>query len=703
MAVLQKLRGWGIVLSILVALPLLLFILDPSQIQNALQSVSSKYDVGVINGKSVSYTAFQNDIDYYTRLNELMTGSSSLNEQQQAEIRNAAWQALLDKYLFIETAREAGINVGNAEIIDLTSGESVSPLIAQNPVFAGEDGTFSKDALMNFLSGMDNDESGSVSFYWNYLQNAIVTSQYYNKYNALFAASNFQNALMTRKAIEENNTTSDIEYVMVPHGYANDSTIVVSDSEIKAFYNSHKDFFKQKASRDIEYVVYQVKPSSKDLDEESDRFTMLYDEFASTDNLRAFLQRNSDTQYSDYYYKAGELSSVNADVEKFVAANTTGTSPIISSGNNFYAARIIETAQLPDSAYVRHILLRGADADAQADSLLGVLRKGGDFATLATLHSADQNSAADGKAGNIGWLTQNMMIPGFEGVFSAKAGAPYVINTQYGTHVVEVTRFTKPVLKKKVAIFQKETLPSQETFNEYYNLANRFATLATGSTKNFHAAVDSMAKVQNAIAGTYSHPLTISEDTESYGAIGHAKEVTRWAFDNKPGKVSNIITVDNNYFFIATVKAAHKEGYATVEEAAPVIKNQLYQEKYAENRAAEVAAKIKGLDSMEAVAEALGTSVSTQSGVAFGARASYSMEPKFVGAVAAAPQGAVCGPVAGSIASYVFKVTSRDNGSFYTEEDAKSAYSQMAAYASQMLVSVMADDADVKDNRARFF
>ena len=48
MAVLEKLRGWGIVLSILVALPLLLFIIDPSQIIQTVQSVSSKYDVGKI-------------------------------------------------------------------------------------------------------------------------------------------------------------------------------------------------------------------------------------------------------------------------------------------------------------------------------------------------------------------------------------------------------------------------------------------------------------------------------------------------------------------------------------------------------------------------------------------------------------------------------------------------------------------------------
>ena len=53
MAVLEKLRGWGIVLSILVALPLLLFIIDPSQIIQTVQSVSSKYDPSTMWARSM--------------------------------------------------------------------------------------------------------------------------------------------------------------------------------------------------------------------------------------------------------------------------------------------------------------------------------------------------------------------------------------------------------------------------------------------------------------------------------------------------------------------------------------------------------------------------------------------------------------------------------------------------------------------------
>lgn len=694
MAVLQKLRGWGIVLSLLVALPLLLFIIDPSQIMQTVQSVSSRNNVGKIGNKPVSYMDFQQDVDRFQNIAEIMTGNSASGEEAQKQARDAAWQDNIDRYLFVPAAEAAGIQVGKEEMLDLTAGESVSPIIANNPYFVDETGAFAADRLRDFIDAVNSGNADPrFSAYWEYLQNAIKTGQFYTKYNALFTASNYENPLMLEKAIEGNNNTADVEFVMVPLGYAVDSTVVVSDKEIRDYYNAHKDFFKQQASRDIEYAVFEVVPSEQDIAAEGENFTKLYDEFAAAENVRAFLQRNSDRQWSDTYYKTGELNSVNRDIEAFVSANNAGTSPIIQSGETFYAARIVETAQVPDSVYVRHIMLRGADAQHLADSLLGVVNKG-NFSTLAALYSDDKGSNDGGELGNIGWLTQNYMIPGFESVITAKVGAPYQIKTQYGTHIVEVTKTTKPILKKKVAIFEKEALASKETFNTYYNKANRLATLSAGKIENYHAAIDSV--------GAYSHPQTISEATDTYGSIDHAKEVTRWAFDNKPGKVSNIITVDNNYFFVVAVKDAHQEGIAELKEVSEGIRNNLYSEKYAAKRAADIAGEIAGMTDLQAIAEKYGTTVSTQDNVAFAAM-SRSLDPKFVGAIAAAPEGELCGPVAGTIGVYVFKVTGRETGSYYTEDDAKQYRAQMTNYTTQMLIPVMMQDADVEDHRARFF
>ncbi|MCR5018814.1 MAG: SurA N-terminal domain-containing protein [Bacteroidales bacterium] len=691
MAVLEKMRGWGIVLSILVAVPLLMFVIDPSQVMQTIQSTSSKYDVGKIGGQKVTYTEFQNDVDRFTKIGEVLGGGVT-GEQQQKQAREAAWQNLLDRNLFVKNARAAGINVGKDEMHDLINGDMVSPIIAG--LFSDANGEFSNDAFLGFLEQVEMDESGRLGLVWNYLQNSVNTAQYYQKYNALFTASAYQNSLELNTMIAENNNTANVEFVMVPLSFIPDSTVVVSDREIKDFYNANKErMFKQNASRTVEYVVYEVTPSEEDIEDQNNSFAALWDEFATTDNLRSFMQLNSDRSYSEHWYKAGELNSVARELEAYVADHATGTSPVVMSGNTLYAARIVASAQVPDSVQVCHIMLR-ADQKALADSILSVV-KPGNFAELAEKHSLDQSNRFNGEAGNLGWMTQNSLLPGFEAAFTAKAGKPFIANTEYGIHVVEVVKTTAPVAKKQVAIFEKEIVPSSATHNTTYNQASRLAALAAGKLASYTAAVDSM--------GVYSHSLTISEATESYGAISHAKEITRWAFDNKAGKVSNVITVDNKYFFVVAVKEAEKEGYAPLQKVAGDIKNRLYAEKYAEKRASEVAAEIAGLTSLEEIAEKLETSVSTQNDVAFSAMSSRSLDPKFLGAIASAKDGEICGPVAGSYGVYVFRVTERNTGAYYTEDDARSYQRQLQSYTAQMILPTMMEEDGTKDNRARFY
>ena len=218
--------------------------------------------MGKIGKKSVSYTDFQTEVDRFSRINELMSGNTSSSEQQQQQIRDAVWQRLVDENLFIKNAQAAGINVGKDEIMDLTNGENVSPVMAS--LFVDENGVFSNDRLVSFLQSVEEGDENAKAI-WAYLQEQLVTNQFYTKYNALFMNTNVENALQVNKAIADNNTTADVDFVMVPFSYVTDSTIVVSDKEIKDFYDNHKKFFEQKATRDIEYVVFQVVPSAEDI------------------------------------------------------------------------------------------------------------------------------------------------------------------------------------------------------------------------------------------------------------------------------------------------------------------------------------------------------------------------------------------------------------------------------------------------------
>ena len=699
MAVLQKIRvRFGLAISIIIALALLSFIIDPGTLQSALQTMSSKYDVGKINGKSISYTDYVDEVEKFSKINEMLTGSSAQNEEAQASIRDAAWQNLVDKYMFIKSAKDAGIVVGEQELVDLTTGDNPSPVISQ--LFVDEYGNFDPQNVVEFVRSIPVDQTGQYQALWDYVQNTVYTQQYYSKYAALFNNSDIQSPLMLRRSIEDNNTTANVDFVMVPFGFDNDTTIVVTADEVKEYYNNHKKFYQQDASRDIEYVVYEVVPSEADINAALEDVNGLYEEFSTTDNMRNFLTRNSDRALSTYWYKPGELATISSEIDQFAFDNASvaGTvSPVIRDGDVFYVARVMEAAPRSDSVYVKHILLQDENAAATADSLVQVLKKGGvAFSDLAAQYSVDQGSIDNGEFGAIGWMTQNYMIQGMESVLDAKINEPFVLNSIYGTHVVLVTEKTRPILMKQVAILEKDAVASRETFNDFYAKANKFANIAAGGYDNFRAAVDTM--------GVYAHPLNnVKEGTSSFGSIDNAREVTRWIFDAKKNAVSNIITVNNNYFFIVALKDIHKEGIAPVQEVVSDIRDVVYLDKLAVKMTEDVAQQIQGLTTIEDVAEKLNTSVSTSTDVTFSSLSSQSIDPKFLGAIAAAPEKQLCGPVAGTIGVYVFEVTSRDTGAFYTEDDVKNLKLQMNQYNAQMIIPVMEEATSTKDNRARFY
>ena len=659
MAVLETIRvKLGILITVLIAVALLSFIIDPSTLQSVSSSMSSKYDVGEINGKSVSYNDFQAEVEKFTTINEIMSGSTTQNEQQQISIRNAAWQSLVDKYLFVKNANAAGLHVGDEEMVAIISGTIASPVFTQNPAFCDQNGVFSPALVSEFLSYMESDQTGRLQLYWNYLVESAQAQQYHAKYMSLFTQSNITNDLMLTNEIAENNNTFDVDFVMVPFGYTKDSTVVVSDNEIKKYYDNHKKFFKQPASRDIEYVVFEVVPSVEDIAAANQALVDVYEEFASAENMKSFLLANSDRQYDNHWYKEGELKTVSKAVNEYAFSGKKGVSEVLQNNESFYAVRVMEEAMVPDSVYVKYVPANVANVD----SLLNVAEPM--------------------------WLAQT---PGFENLMTAKKNSKVTVNN----FVFEVLNTTKPVAKKKIAVLEKKAVPSKETVNAAYTKANTLSVKSAGKYDKFQTAC--------AEEGVYAHPVNkMLEGADRLGSIEHTKEVTRWAFDAKVGEVSNIITVDNNYFIIAALKGARKEGYTDLKEVSSQINNLLYNEKLGEKKAAEVAEKIAGLGSMEAIAEALGTSVSSKEGVAFSSLTSQGLDPKFIGAASVAEDGVISGPVVGNLGVYVYKVTGRDSGSFYTEDDAKARDAQMTMYSTQVLLPVMMEDA-VKDNRARFF
>ena len=683
MAVLEKIRvKFGILITVLVALALLFFIIDPTTLNNFRQMVSNDNKVGEMAGKSISYKDFYQEFDQLSKIAE-MSGQNVNDEQAQAALRDAAWQEIFDENVFYPAAKKAGIVVSDAEMYDLTQGSQISPVLLQQGMFADENGNFNRAALAQFIQTLDADETGNSAAYWDFLEGQIYKAQLYAKYSSLVGSSVFQNKVEKERAIKENNVTADVDYVMVNVPFEQDSTIKVTPDEVKAYYNARKENFKQNANRDIKYAVFEVVPSEEDINATKEEFDGLYEEFKTADNLKNFIALNSDAKWDTYYYKASQLESM-PELKAIFNAGKEVTSEIAADGNSFMAARVADRAVMSDSAHVYYTAV-ALDQEAAADSILNVVRTKG-----------------ASELQEIGWLTQEMAdaygIPELKQTLSSadKALKIKVLNAQ-AWFIVYVAERTAPVAKVQFASLVKNIIPSETTYTDYMIKATELCDKA-------QAKGHKLAEVAEAENIQLIPAEKLTEDVRSLGQCENAREVIRWVFDKKTkvGSVSDVIVADNKYYFVATVDRIRKEGTVDLRDVAKDIRLVLSTEKKVAQMKDEVAQKIAGCQTIEDVAAKLGESVSKNTGVSFGSQFQQ-LDGKFVGALANAQEGKLTGPVAGEVGVYVFQVSNRTEGNFYSETDAQTAATQKGGFQAQMLQSVLSEQAKIKDNRARFF
>ena len=488
-----------------------------------------------------------------------------------------------------------------------------------------------------------------------------------------------------RRAIEANNITSDVDFIMTTVGFSDDSTLNVTSNDIRQYYNKHKEQLKQTANRDIEYVMYEVVPSQGDIDEQRAAFETLVAEFADSENPRNFISLNSDTRWSETYLGRDDIPEAFRDYAFPARGVKVGpVSDISQDGNVLSAVRVADRKVMPDSVYVWYELFDPTDM-AKADSVVAVINAGRSYEDLHEM----------------GWMTQAYNeannFTEFNAVFDVPVGKALAVRLSaiQAVAVLKVTDRTKPGERVKLATLTKNITPSDETYRDFLMEATMLADKSDGKYDNFTAAVR-----EEDLPVTPASRIT--QGTRRIGTVDNAREVVSWAFDAKEGQVSDVITVDNKYYFVVALTKARKEGYVPIEDVSTDIYNVLAMEKRLQIAADDVQAKTQGLGTLEQRAEALGTTVSHQSGVSFGS-ASAALDPAFIGAVAAAPKGKICGPVKGQIGVYLFQVLDSEAGAYYTEDDVALRASQEAQYRQQYLSTVMAEEADVKDNRARFY
>lgn len=716
MAALQTIRDrGGLLVSIVIGLALVAFIVGDALSSGSSMFNSERNQVGEIAGEGVSITDYQNKVIQQEEMLKAMNGITALNEDQQTMLRNNIWQQMIMEKLMSKEYEELGLTVSSEELYDVLLGDNMTP--AMHQLFADpKTGTVDKERARMIVKQIletplnpNSPEYGAMltqKNYWLNMERETFDSRLLNKYGILLAKGMYVTDEQAKSNAEGNATKTDISYIVKNYSSIDDSSINISNNEIKEYYNNNQARFRQNESRRIVYVNFDIEPSGEDFSETTQSVRELTGEFAASNEPMEFVNLSSEVKADMNYYKKEEIT--NDSLANFLFNNHSEVFGPYFENNAYKISRVGDVKMLPDSVRARHILISPQNnnykqAKATADSLANLLRKGADFEELALNNSADQNSAING--GDLGWFNQKMMVQPFsDSVFFAKKNDIKVVLTQFGAHVVQVTDMAKPVQKIQIATIEKVVHASGKTTNKIYNDARNFAT-GIDNPANFDKKVDE--------TGLTKRIATVGKNDKTIAGMDNAREMIRQIYLTKePGVVQtkdeSIIFTNGNKYTVAVLTEINEEGIAPINNVASTIKRILIQKKKAEILKKELASMMSGSESLLSVAQKAGVDVKEAAEISFNSFQipGAGIEPRVIAAASIAEQGKLSAPIAGNQGVFVIVVNNRTTDEVTPEQvkQTKASLQQVNMYrANYQAIEAIIKNGEVKDQRYRFY
>jgi len=702
MSIIQQLRDKSaVLLTGLIALSLIGFLVQDAFIGRSSGLFAGETSsVGSINGTKIDRMQFNDRVRQIEESNR-QQGMAS-NEVMTQNIIESIWNGYIQEELINEQTSKLGLAFTPKEMSELLFSEDAPAEFKQlftNP----NTGAFDVQAAKNWFNNVKKSKKQEeVKMVNDQLIEPLITRSLAEKYTSLLSMGAYVPKWMIEKMNADNSSVASLNYVVVPYTTISDSSIKVTDDEINKYISNHKEEFKQEKTRSIAFVSFDANPSAEDSAAVFNKLAQMKEEFKNSPDARAFVTRNgTGIPYFDGFALKNRLAM---DAKDTLVSMPVGSvvGPYLDGGA-YVIAKKLETRSVPDSVKVRHILVQVQDprsgaitrpdsvAKKTADSLFAAIQAGANFGALAAQFSDDQGSKANGGEYNFSTVDLNLAKGFYDFIFYKPTGSKGVIKTEFGYHVMEVLNQKNFDEGYKVAYLSKRIESSEMTDNNASTAATQFA----GNSRDLKA-FDANVQKNNLNKRLADN---IREMDYSVGDLAN-RQFVKWIYSSKVGTVSEPFDFKNKYV-VAVVTGVYDEGVQSAKTARVMVEPILRNQKKAE----QIKKKIGTANSLQAIANATGSSVGLVDTLRFGDAfiPNVGPEPKVIGAsFNKANQGKVSAPVAGNSGVFTVLVNSVgavSNLGIDPEGQRKAMVQQLRQYASYGAFESLKKAATIKDTR----
>ncbi len=619
---------------------------------------SRNVNVGEVEGEEITIMDFNYEAEKNIEATMQQQEKDRLTTKEIFSIKDQTWNDIVRRIIMDNEYDVLGLEVTSDELFDLIQGPNPHALIKQ---YFSDPNTkeYNRNLVVQYLQNMGSLPEAAKQ-QWLRFEKFIKDDRLREKFNTLIAKGYYVPNDLARIAYDEKNDKADIDYVAAKFVDISDSLFNPTDADYTDYYNNHKEKYEQKASRDIEYVIFNIIPSAKDVEDSKREIDQIANEFSETVDVIRFVKVNSDKQIDTSWFAQGKLP-VQIDSLMFNSEVGTVSDPYKLT-NEFQVGRLMEVGYRPDSLKASHILIAYAgaynarsevirdknQASELADSLFNVLkRRPNKMVELANEFSNDPSVEQNNS--DLGWFEDGRMIYAFnEAVYNTKVGKFTLAETIFGFHIIEVTGKKDLVKKVKVALIDREIYASDLTYQNTYAKASKIATECK-TEDQFNDAVTEQRLNKRSMP-------TLREMNNYIAGLENPRQIIRWAFNNDTelGQVSGVFDLED-MFVVAVLTAKADEGYPSLDQ----VKERLHLNVYNQLKGEYFINKMTELnDNIEAIKADMNTVDKNVNPLYFSSRnlPGFTTENKIIGEVFGMKSGSVSKPIIGNAGVFMVKV-----------------------------------------------